>query len=151
MEKKPIKLSDLPKKDVFTTPDGYFDSLQSRIDAKIKEPKGKTVVFTPQRWFYAGLAAAMIALAIVFGPGLFTSSTTSPSAEQLLASVPEAELLAYLNESDLEIEDILSMTEPELWDEIIDDDVLTPSFDEENLDLLYEQYGVSSDEAFQIL
>jgi hypothetical protein len=145
------KLTDLPKKDIFKTPEGYFENLPNAIANRIahkKEPK--VVAFRP--WTYVGVAAAAaIALLIAFGPGLLNPGQSSASAEELLAGVSDEACLAYLKNAELDVEEILELPDPELWDEALQDAVPEPQVSDDNIDLLYEEYGVSPDENLQIL
>jgi hypothetical protein len=148
------KLSDIPKKDIFKTPEGYFDSLEERISQKISASKeGKVVKFnlsTP--WKYTSLAAAaIITLLVLFLPSVIAIYSQKTSAEELIAQIASDDLLEYLKTTDLEVDDILSLPAPELWEEAMKDAVADPEWNEQDDDFLYEQYGVTPDENLQML
>ena len=154
-DKKPhIKLSDLPKRDPFEAPEGYFETLQSRIDARIDAGKPAKVIQV--NWRYIGYAvAASVTLLIAVPVGGQFKSSQEPTVEQLLAEVSFEDCLAYLEETELELEidEILQATSSETWSEplVMPHPVDSGFQDEEDLDLLYERYGVTSDENLQTL
>jgi hypothetical protein len=156
IEKEPERLSNIPKKDIFKAPEGYFDSLQGNISRRIaesKKPVGKTIAFRVERWKYVSLAAAaVITLLIIFLPSR-QADLHSPSAAELIAQITDEECLAFLKSSELEIDDLLGLSEPELWDEVIVDAVPDDAeeWKEEDEEILYERFGVSPDENLQIL
>jgi hypothetical protein len=149
------KLTDIPKKDIFQAPDGYFDSLQAKIDERVKgkRPEGRIIGLPVSRIKYISLAvAASIALLIIFLPAR-QSDPDSPSAADLISEISDEEALAFLRVSEVEIDDILGLAEPELWNDAIEDAVpdTTNDLDNTDADILYEQYGVSPDENLQLL
>jgi len=97
------KLDEIPKKNIFEVPDGYFDQLALKI-------QGRTEVLSPAKsvsqWSYVlryALPVILVAVALVF---LFRPKTVEDT-EQLLASIPSEHLVAYLNESDVNEQDLL--------------------------------------------
>lgn len=97
------KLDDIPKKNIFEVPDGYFDQLALKI-------QGRTEVLSPAKsmsqWSYVlryALPIVLVAVALVF---IFRPKTME-NTEQLLASIPSEHLVAFLNESDVNEQDIL--------------------------------------------
>ena len=81
-------LSQLPKKDVFTAPEGYFDDLPSMIqDRVIAQSKTKSRVFSPA-WTFGSLGLATV-LCLIFFLGQSPDETT----------VSRQEATAYVNEN----------------------------------------------------
>jgi hypothetical protein len=150
-EKPYRKLTDLPRKDIFKTPEGYFEQLPDSVAKRIRQKKeSKVVAFRP--WAFAGIAAAAaIALLIAFGPSLLTPGQPRTSAEDLLAGVSDEACLAYLKNAELDVEEILELPDPQLWDEALEGAIVEPEVSDEDVDLLYEEYGVSPDENLQLL
>ncbi len=147
-EKKPIKLSEIPKTDVFRTPEGYFEDLQDRIAERIAKPEGKQVFFMrPVVRNISLAAAAVIAILIVALPLMLDKPT--PSAEQLIAKLSAEDCLYYLQHSDMETAEILSIVDTDnLFVE--NEQALPPAeMSEEDLELLYELYGVTDDDKLQ--
>jgi hypothetical protein len=155
-EKEHDPLSNIPKKDIFKTPDGYFDALPENISRRIAEsnkPAGKSIVFRVERWKYITLAAAaVITLLIIFLPSRQVDRH-SPSAAELIAQITDEECLAFLKNSDVEIDDLLGLSEPGLWNEVIGDAVpdAEEEWNEKDEEMIYERFGVSPDENLQIL
>jgi hypothetical protein len=82
------RLSQLPKKDAFSAPEGYFDDLPSLIqDRVIAESKGKSRVFSPA-WTFGSLGLAAV-LCLVFLIGKSPDDTT----------ITKQEVAAYVNEN----------------------------------------------------
>jgi hypothetical protein len=150
--KKPhIKLSDLAKKDPFQAPEGYFNTLQEKIDARIGlEKKGRLVQLN---WRYIGYAvAASVTLLIAVLVGIKTPGTQKPTVEEMIAGISFEDCVAYLQSSDIEIDEIVQGTPLDAWDEPF----ISPSgsdslMNDYELDVLYERYGVTSDENLQTL
>jgi hypothetical protein len=99
------KLEDIPKKQVFEVPDGYFEKLPGIIQSRVTETSVK------EHWspFYRyGLRFALPAvLLLAFGIFWYQHSQENKSAEGILASIQTEDLLAYLGESDLTTEELL--------------------------------------------
>ncbi|SRR5690606_29273625 len=149
-EKKPIKLTDIPRKDVFNVPEGYFEGLQDRISERIARPQGKQVFLERPLVRRLSLAvAAAVALLIVAIP--FLNNRNELTAEQLISQLSPEDCLYYLEHSDIETADILALIETEdLFDE--QEQLLPPAeMSDDELDLLFERYGVTEDEKLQTL
>lgn len=151
-EKKPhIKLSDLPKKDPFRAPEGYFDTLQEKIDARIGlEKKGRVIQVN---WRHIGYAvAASVTLLVAVLIGIRNPTEQRPNVEQMLAEISFEECIAYLEASDIEIDEIVQGTPLEAWNEPLVSPTGPDSLiDDSELDALYERYGVTDDENLQTL
>lgn len=124
-------LSQLPKKDAFTVPEGYFDDLPSRIqDRVITQRKLTSSNFSPV-WIFSTLGVASV-LCVMFFLG------KSPEVQN---SISEQEASAYINEN-LEQE----FDETLLADELITSNNKTFTSDE-NL----EEYILNQDIDEQLL
>jgi hypothetical protein len=98
------KLEDIPKKNVFEAPEGYFESLPGVIQARVAEGS-RMPSWIPM--FRVGLRYALPAVMIAIAAFLYLNRTGPLSAEDLIASMDSASLAAFLNESDLSTEDLL--------------------------------------------
>jgi hypothetical protein len=101
------RLEDIPKKQSFKVPDGYFDDLPMRIQARIQEAEKKpSWSWMPVPSFALKLALPMILVGIV-SVVLWNnlSSTKDPFAK--LDSVPTEQLLAYLESDEITTEEII--------------------------------------------
>lgn len=97
------RLEDIPKKDIFEAPEGYFDRLPSVIQSRVTtESSSRWTLFAQPVWKYA-LSLAFLAAGLYW----FMLRPATKSPEQMLASVDTASLIAYLNESDMSTEEIL--------------------------------------------
>ena len=97
------KLEDIPKKVVFEVPKGYFDRLPGIIQARVADTKQEPAWAPFLRY---GLKYAMPVLAIVVAALLYRTSGAQ-STEQLLTSIDSAELVAYLGDTDISLDDLL--------------------------------------------
>jgi hypothetical protein len=99
-----LKLEDIPKKPIFNIPDGYFDQLPGKIQARISAGKKVEPSFILQYKLQY-----IIPVIFVFAVGIFWFVKPAPGndAESILASVETEYLVAYLNESELTTEDVL--------------------------------------------
>ena len=98
------KLEDIPKKDFFQVPEGYFDRLPEIIQARVSEKE------TSQSWnptLRFSLQYALPALALIVAAVLYFRTPEVLSTEDLLASVDTEQLVAYLDESDLNTDELL--------------------------------------------
>lgn len=154
-EEKNIPLSSIPKKDGFKAPDEYFDTLAERIEQKIAtQTDGKVVPMgNPFPWKYASLAAAAVAALLILSlPLILNKTVSSPTAEELIAMVSPEDCMYYLQYTDMEAGEILSLTGTEfLFEETGEELVPDAELNDEEIDLLYERYGVTEDEQLQPL
>jgi len=98
------KLDDIPKKDIFNAPEGYFDTLPGRIQARVEKdrgiPRSPVISFSLK---YA-LPALIAAAAGIFW---FTSSNKSPDVDTMLSAIGTEDLVAYLDESDISTDEVI--------------------------------------------
>lgn len=123
------KLEEIPKKEIFKVPEGYFEELPAKIQARIesKNPAKETSFIFEYRLQYAIPVIALLAVGIYW----FSISSQPRDVETLLASVETEDLVAYLNESDLTTEDLLEHVEFNSTDaEEIENEVYDLNFDE---------------------
>ncbi|MBS1976998.1 MAG: hypothetical protein JST46_06480 [Bacteroidetes bacterium] len=96
------RLEDIPKKDIFEAPEGYFDRLPSVIQSRVTTESSRWTLFAQPVWKYA-LSLAFLAAGLYW----FMLRPATKSPEQMLASVDTASLIAYLNESDMSTEELM--------------------------------------------
>ncbi|GAB3257325.1 hypothetical protein GCM10027347_19710 [Larkinella harenae] len=105
--KKPIRLDELdrhhPLKSVpFTTPEGYFDTLPSRIQAETARRSTRFTISWSWQRSVATLAGAGLVAALVW----FTYPQKQDSLEpELLSNVSTASMIDYLQDQDIYLED----------------------------------------------
>jgi hypothetical protein len=132
-----MKLEDIPKKPIFDVPEGYFDQLPGKIQARISVDQGREPSFV-FRYKFQYVIPVLIILAV----GLIWVLKPQPAndVDSLLASVDTESMVAYLNDSELTTEDVIEevdfsstdiddietevyqlQLEDESFDEILDD------------------------------
>ncbi|MGB3181871.1 MAG: hypothetical protein WBB45_10805 [Cyclobacteriaceae bacterium] len=94
----------------FHVPEGYFTSLQDRIMDKVGEepsanmPAKKGRLTHIARFVIPALAASLLAIALwVWQIG---DASEQPGSEALLAGLTDQEMIDYLNDSSLDVEEI---------------------------------------------
>ncbi|MBX2894037.1 MAG: hypothetical protein KF763_01250 [Cyclobacteriaceae bacterium] len=93
------KLEDIPKKDLFKAPDGYFDKLPGIIQARVAKPEPKSV------WMPV-IKFALPVVAVVTAGIFWFSNPTVQSVEAELASINTEHLIAYLDNNEVVWEDV---------------------------------------------
>ncbi|HNV28556.1 MAG TPA: hypothetical protein PKJ83_05445 [Cyclobacteriaceae bacterium] len=131
------KLEDIPKKNIFEVPEGYFEKLPGIIQSRVAKPD-PTPWFAPT-WKFALPILAFIAVGIIW----FTSQT-GDSIEQQLASIQTEQLIAYLDDGDLTMDDLaetVTWSETDL-DELEEKVFSTIEVSGDELDILLEEFSV---------
>jgi hypothetical protein len=99
------RLEDLPKKQPFTVPDGYFENLPLRIQARI-QAKDKEISWLPEFNFALKFALPVLVLGIV-SIAVWTNLSKAEDSMANLDSVPTEQLLAYLEADEISTEEII--------------------------------------------
>ncbi len=100
------KLEDIPKKQIFEVPEGYFEKLPSIIQSRVTPEKSeiKSLWAVYRYGLRYALPAVVIFAAVLFW---FNQSGTEENAETILASLETQDLVAYLGEADFTMEELL--------------------------------------------
>ena len=133
------KLEDIPKKNIYEVPDGYFDKLPGIIQSRVAKDETIRRPFFVYSLRYAIPAMVLATVALVW---VWTNEETELNAEQMLATIDTSTLIAYLEESDLTTDELLesvSLSQEELM--AIEGDVYTIDLDEKELDDLMDEYS----------
>lgn len=97
------KLEDIPKKQVFEAPEGYFETLPGIIQARVAKKE--------TAWVFGSLPPALKyalpVLIVAIGAWWFLNSNTTETPEQMLASIESVDIEAYLDDSDMTTEELL--------------------------------------------
>ncbi|MEP5611540.1 MAG: hypothetical protein ABJP45_04790 [Cyclobacteriaceae bacterium] len=139
---KPIKLDDIDKKSQpFSVPDGYFEDLPMKIQSRISEEKKSSWVKMPA----VRLAFAVAAMLTVVMSIVFVNQSVTP--EDLLADIPEEELLAYIDMLQIDENDILAAFDGSVESiDFFDANGLEDlELEDESLDDLLIEYDLSDD------
>ena len=104
------KLEDIPKNDLFKVPEGYFETLPGRIQARVSNGS-----YQPERSFVFSYRlqyiVPVILIAITLGIFWYSGTDKHQDTEVLLSSVSTDDLVAYLSDSELTTEDLLENVE----------------------------------------
>jgi len=98
------KLDDIAKTNIFEVPEGYFDRLPMRIQAQLEERQVRQPRFA---WKLAVRYA--LPLVIVGFTLVYFLRPKIHQTEELLASVSNENLIAYLDDSEITSNDLLEM------------------------------------------
>ncbi len=98
------KLDDIPKRDIFEVPDGYFDKLPLIIQARLEKPEAWSLPVWNMALRYA-LPVIVVGFALVF---IFKPKTMH-DPEGLLAEIGSDHLVAFLHDSDVSEQDLLEV------------------------------------------
>lgn len=134
------KLEDIPKKNIFEVPDGYFNRLPGVIQSRIAEKNMAPVEITAFSLMlrYALPAIILVAATLFIYKNYFTHKT----AEAQLALISTEALSDYLGENELSTDEFIET----VGLENIDADALTTNplmdfnLDENELEKLSEEY-----------
>jgi hypothetical protein len=104
MEKKPrINVEDIEKRQVFNVPDAYFQNLSANIKRKINGQQAKpTITFFRPR--YVAAFASVCILLVALYTWFMLPQRQDPL--QIIAAMPDAEIIDYLQFSELSQYDI---------------------------------------------
>ncbi|MEZ4944175.1 MAG: hypothetical protein R2804_01490 [Cyclobacteriaceae bacterium] len=130
-----MKLEDIPKKNLFKEPEGYFDELPGIIQSRIAKEEAKPLGI-PSFGLVLRYALPVLAVGLALFLIFRQSDLMSSNPEELLASVDTEALSNYLIESDLTTEELLDYADLDSKDiEALNDQLLYPEMD---IDVLEE-------------
>lgn len=101
------RLEDIPKKQSFKVPDGYFDDLPMRIQARIQETEKKSSWAWMQTPSFALKYALPVILVGVVSVVVWNNLSSTKDPFTKLDSVPTEQLLAYLESDEITTEEII--------------------------------------------
>jgi hypothetical protein len=137
------KLEDIPKKDFFSPPDGYFDSLPNRVQVRLE--KTKQPIAIPGFRFALQYALPIVAI-VTFGIFWYNQQQNKPTTETLLASIESEELVSYLVEVELSsYEELVEEADlDELDANALEQAVYDQQWQEENIDDLLNEIDITN-------
>lgn len=134
------KLDEIPKKNIYTVPEGYFDELpgiiQSRVSAKSKAGT--------RPYFSFALRYALPAVVLILGAIFWINNRPDvlpQSAEEILATIDTESLVTYLEESEITTDDLLEtvdFTQSDVTE--IENSIYDFNLQDEDLDDLLNAY-----------
>lgn len=99
------RLDEIPKKTLFEVPDGYFEKLPGRIQERVSTPERS--LRSLEGWGKLTLRYAL-PVTILGAVALFVlNNRPDLSPEQVIASIDSDQLVAYLQDSELNTDDLL--------------------------------------------
>jgi len=109
--KKPFKLEDVSKKESFSVPNGYFDTLPTIIQAKAIESTKPSFVLSKGLVLKLALPALLLVFIVGYVGYKFQQNLTitDNNIESMLAEISTEELVEYLDQTDLSGEDFLEL------------------------------------------
>lgn len=114
------KLEEIPKKGIFEAPEGYFDRLPGMIQARLAEKHTEARPYLRYTLAYALPVILLLVIAVIY----LTPKETQ-SAEDMLASVSSEELVAYLEQSEMSLDELLNYATDDAVVEAIETEVFT--------------------------
>ncbi len=127
-----MRPEEIDKDNIFKVPENYFEELPGRIQSKIRSREKR---FLPEiNWL--GILKISVSLAAVlffvlyFAPLKTSTGPTAPEA--ILAQVNTDDVIAYLELTDINIDELIVQTDPDAVDLWQDED--DPLIDELDLD-----------------
>jgi hypothetical protein len=137
------KLENIPKKEIFNVPDGYFEGLPARIQARISKenPVSEPSFIFRYKLQYALPVIALLALGIFW----FTPKQQPADVDTLLASIETEDLVAFVGETDITNYDILESVEVNATDVTeIEGEVYELNLDVEQFDGIMEELDLDN-------
>jgi hypothetical protein len=98
------KLEDIPKKQAFEAPEGYFDSLPGIIQARVAKPENVSQRFSWKPVLFYAMPVLAVAIGLIW---YLNTGRGESSPEQLLASIETVDIEAYLDESEMTTDELL--------------------------------------------
>ncbi|MFT6865855.1 MAG: hypothetical protein ACJA08_000681 [Cyclobacteriaceae bacterium] len=103
-----IQIDDIEKKNPYQVPDGYFLKLTSDIQAKVVTETNK---YHAPQWIIRWAMVPALMVMVFAGYWIYDSNNPSISqSETLLAAISDEEILSYLDESELSLNELVSLT-----------------------------------------
>jgi len=130
------KLDDIPKKNLFTVPEGYFDKLPGVIQSRVAEREA-TPGYLPYLRFSVRYALPILVLGVAAFFWVTGRTSNTSNTEQMLSGIETVDLVAYLDESDVTTEELIDNLE--FSDGDLDDmetEVYSPGIEDNELEQL---------------
>ncbi|WP_456462275.1 hypothetical protein [Reichenbachiella sp.] len=144
--KKKIDIESLERKSIHQVPDGYFEDLPLKIQTRInnqKEPTSPAFITRMQLVWSLSAAIAIFLIGWILYP-----QDTSPTAEQLLASIETEDLIDYLYEEDISTDEIIASVDENFFLEELEDletEMINEDLSNEDLETIYSELDYSTE------
>ena len=106
--KSNIKLEELPKKQLYTVPENYFNELPSIVQARVVKSQRENTrsIFWSASLRYALPVIAMVMMLVYFGVRI---NNDDLDVQAMLDDIPTEELILYITESEITTDELLSL------------------------------------------
>ncbi len=98
MEKKRVALDDIPKKALFSVPEGYFDELPQRVQTRVAKPSPAFTISWNWQRTLASLASVGLVAVLVFQS---MPRKQGALGTEMLTTVENAAIVDYLHNQNL--------------------------------------------------
>ena len=132
------KLDDIPKKQNFEVPEGYFEKLPGIIQSRVTQQTKERIWVLDVRFALRFAVPVVILLAV--GIFWYGQSHMEKSVENILASVQTEDLITYLSESDFTTEELLEDAQLNSQDAIdIEESVYELQFNDSEFEKIFNE------------
>jgi hypothetical protein len=138
------KLEDIPKKDHFSAPDGYFEALPGRISARLEKKPG---LLERPAFRYSLQYALPVLILFVIGIVWFSQPTVdSDASDDLFASIETTALVEFLADAEsISYEDFLDEMNPSISEaDSLENVVYGLSFPGDNIEELLDEIDINN-------
>lgn len=136
-----IKLDDIEKKIPYEVPDDYFLNLTADIQSKISTQSKIEII---PNWALRLAFVPALLLMVFIGYKVYDSNDVSiPQSEILLANIPDEDIISYLDQEELSLNDLMAMTTD--FSDLLDEDpdyLQGLDLEGENIDDLLNTYDL---------
>jgi hypothetical protein len=132
------KLDDIPKKQIFNVPEGYFEELPGIIQSRVSERQNSNEAAPVLRYAlrFAMATVLVVAITVLW----FQRGGKIEKTESILASIETADLVAYIDDADLTTDELMDdLTFHPEDAEGIEDAVYSLGLDENNFDEIIDE------------
>jgi len=135
------KLEDIPKKEIFNVPEGYFEKLPGVIQSRVSADQKSETRFSFQLAVRYALPVLIVGVTAFW---FYRSSQQTDSMENMLADIQTADLVAYLEETDLSTDELLESVQLDKMDASeIENEVYDFNLDDADLDAAIEEIDLT--------
>ncbi len=141
-----MKLDDIKKKNIYSTPDRYFDQLPTRIQNRVTK---KQVFGFSFSWnLILKVASPALAVILIFFYININRNGNELNAEDLLSQIETEDLIAYLVTTDISTEEIIEELDLATIDFDFNEDGLimqNMDMDDGDIEMLLDEYGIDGE------
>ena len=139
-----MKLGNDHKKPPFRVPEHYFEEFPERLAKRIGKKTGPEFgkLVSMPALVKMGIAASFLILITL---GIFHLVSREKTADQILSEVPSESLIAYLEESEMTIDEVMSTINVDLIlpeENEMGSGLITDDIDDEEIDEIINDYGL---------